>query len=87
MAQKQDFEKKGLRALSRIEDDLEAIKDKTGSPKTAFINGIIYGVRAFIGGILAIFLLGWFLAIAGLIPGFGQMAQNLRTQVDAVRPR
>ena len=73
MADKQ-FEKKGLKHLQRIEDELEEIKDRTSNPKRAFIYGVLYGAGAFVGGILAIILLGWVLSIAGLIPGFSEIA-------------
>lgn len=87
MAENNNIEAQGLKQLKRIENELEEIKDRTGNPKRTFINGIIYGAGAFVGGILAIILLGWVLAIAGLIPGFGDLAHKVGDTVNAARGR
>lgn len=83
MAQEGQFEKKGLRHLQRIENELEDIKDRTGNPKRLFFNGMLYGAGAFLGGVLAIILLGWLLSIAGFIPGFAEVADIVNDAIQA----
>ncbi len=80
-----DIERKGLRSLARIENELEEIKDRTANPKRTFINGIIYGAGAFVGGVLAIILLGWVLSIAGFIPGAAEIAQVIQDTMQSAR--
>lgn len=76
MAERDQFAKKGLKSLERIEKDLEDLKS---NPKRTFLNGILYGAGAFLGGILAIILLGWLLNIAGLIPGIRDMVELVQS--------
>ena len=78
------LEKKGLKTLERIERDLEDLK---GSPKRTFLYGIIYGAGAFVGGILAIILIGWILSILGVIPGFEGVEKTVGETYDSVRGR
>lgn len=66
------FDKKGLKQLERIANDLEEIK---GNPRRTFYHGVLYGAGAFVGGVLAIVTLGWLLNIAGLIPGISEIAR------------
>lgn len=77
------IDKKGLKHLQRIEDELEEIKERTANPKRTFLLGILYGAGAFIGGLLAIVLLGWALSIAGFIPGFADIAKSIGDTVQA----
>lgn len=81
---KMDIEKKGLRSLERIERDLEELK---GNPRRTFLNGILYGAGAFVGGILAILLIGWTLSILGIIPGFEELEEQLGDTYESVRSR
>jgi hypothetical protein len=46
-------EKEALTQLSRIEENLEEIKERTPSPKHAFINGIWQGAGVVLGTIVA----------------------------------
>ncbi len=80
-----DLERKGLRTLARIENELEEIKDRTANPKRTFVNGIIYGAGAFVGGVIAIILLGWALSIAGFIPGAAEIAHVIQETVQSAR--
>lgn len=87
MTTKDTLEKKGLKHLQRIENELEEIKDRTGNPRRAFMYGILYGAGAFVGGILAILLLGWVLHILGFIPGFESLEKRINTSYESVRAR
>ncbi len=83
MTDQEQFQKKGLQHLRRIENELEDIKDRTGSPKRLFLNGMLYGAGAFVGGILAIILGGWLLSIAGFIPGFAEIADIINAAIQS----
>lgn len=76
------LDKKGLKQLKRIENELEEIKERSSDPKRTFLFGILYGAGAFVGGILAIVLLGWLLSIAGLIPGLSEISQKIQTKLE-----
>lgn len=80
MNEREQFAKKGLRSLERIEKDLEELKS---NPKRTFLNGILYGAGAFVGGIVAIMLLGWLLNIAGLIPGVSDMVDFVQRSAQS----
>jgi hypothetical protein len=80
MKDREQFEQKGLKSLQRIEKDLEDLK---GNPKRTFFNGVLYGAGAFVGGVLAIVLIGWLLSIAGLIPGVGELVDYVQRAIDA----
>ena len=79
MSDREQFQKKGLKSLERIERDLEELKS---NPRRTFLNGILYGAGAFVGGILAILLAGWLLSIAGLVPGISDMADKINSAVQ-----
>ncbi len=64
----EEFERKGLEHLSHIEDELEAIKDRTPTRHRAFIIGIYQGAGALLGGIIALALFGWLLSFLGFFP-------------------
>jgi hypothetical protein len=83
----QDTENKALEHLSRIEDELEAIKDRTPGPKRSFINGIWQGAGAVAGSIFSILLLGWMLSAFGLVPGLGFITSHLQQAVAEWRGR
>ena len=71
-------EKEGLAHLREIEKDLDQIKELSVTPKRAFVNGIFQGGGAVVGGILAVLLIGWLLAISGIIPGLDRIAPYLQ---------
>lgn len=76
-----------LRQLKEIKKELSAIKDRTASPKQAFIHGILYGAGALVGGVLAVALVGWVLNLLGIIPGFGELADYLRSLFEQLPSR
>lgn len=79
------LDKKGLKQLKRIENELEEIKERTSDPKRTFLFGILYGAGAFVGGLIAIVLLGWLLSIAGLIPGVSEISTKIQAKIEAGR--
>lgn len=68
-----------IRELKQIKRELEEIKDRTGNPRRMFMNGILYGAGAFVGGIIAVALVGWVLLILGIIPGLAVIAEYLQS--------
>lgn len=70
-------EKAELRHLGNIETELREIKKRTPNPRRAFINGVLQGMGAVVGTILAVALLGWTLSVFGVIPGLGELAGHL----------
>jgi hypothetical protein len=81
-----ELEKEGLEHLEHIEGELKEIKKRTPNSYRAFINGILQGAGAIVGGILAVALLGILLSLFGVIPGFGEIAhyiQNIMSQLHS----
>jgi len=76
-----EVEKDSLRQLKRIERELTEIKDRTGDPRRMFMNGILYGAGAFVGGIIAVAALGWVLSFLGVIPGLDAIVAYLQSVV------
>jgi hypothetical protein len=68
-----------IKLLKQIKQELEEIKDRTGNPRRIFLNGILYGAGAFVGGVLAVSLVGWLLSFLGVIPGLDVIADYLQT--------
>jgi hypothetical protein len=68
-----------IKQLKQIKQELEEIKDRTGNPRRIFLNGILYGAGAFVGGVLAVSLVGWLLSFLGVIPGLDVIADYLQT--------
>lgn len=83
----ESVEKEGLEHLTRIENELEAIKERTPSPRSAFVNGILQGAGALVGGIAALIILGWALSVFGLIPGLGSITATLQDATSHFRGR
>ena len=73
-----EIEKDSLRQLKKIERELSAIKERTSNPKRMFINGILYGAGAFVGGILAVAAIGWALSFLGVIPGLSELVEYMQ---------
>ncbi len=67
-----------------IKTDLEEIKAITGDSGTWFWRGIMQGAGAIVGSILMLIFLGWFLGLLGVIPGFGEIADFIRSYLDRV---
>lgn len=67
-----------------IKSDLEEIKTLTGDSKTWFWRGIMQGAGAILGSIFMLILLGWVLGIIGIIPGFGEISDFIRSYLDRV---
>jgi hypothetical protein len=82
-----EVEQAALNHLSRIEGELETIKNRTPDSKRSFINGVWQGAGVVLGGIVAVLLLGWVLFIFGLIPGFGFITSHLKDAVAEWRGR
>jgi hypothetical protein len=80
-----EFEKKELEHLANIESELEEIKNRTPNARRAFLNGILQGGGAIVGGITAVALIGWALAASGVIPGLGHISQYLQNIVNQQR--
>lgn len=80
-----NVEKEGLQHLREIESDLAQIKERSVTPKRAFINGLFQGGGAVIGGIVAVILLGWLLWISGIVPGLGFIAPFIENAAE--RPK
>ncbi len=72
----------GLERLETIQEELEEIKQRTANPRRSFTNGIFQGVGVLLGGIFGALALGWILSIMGIVPGFGDLADYLRSLVD-----
>lgn len=66
-----------MKHLIKIERQIDEIKRRTENPVRWLAGGIFYGIGWIIGGILAIVALSWFLSLAGVIPGFGDIATKL----------
>lgn len=81
-----DIEKKQLKELKDIADDLEVLRE-SAHPKHAFLRGLIQGAGAVIGGVLALAFLGWLLGVLGFIPGFDSFEQYLKGTVNAYEHR
>lgn len=78
-------EEEGLKHLEHIEQELGEIKNRTPARPLGFAYGLWQGAGIFLGGILALTLLGWVLSFFGLIPGFGTIAAYLQTIVANFR--
>jgi hypothetical protein len=78
---------KELRQLKEIKQELSEIKERTANPRRVFFSGVVYGAGALVGGILAVALIGWVLAVLGIIPGFGDLAQYLSSLMDKLPSR
>jgi hypothetical protein len=77
------FEQEGLKHLENIEHELEEIKDRTPSGRRAFLNGLLQGGGALLGGIIALILLGLllsFFVFAGFAPHTVEYVQNVVNQ-------
>lgn len=79
----QDQAEEGLETLERIEENIEEIRDRSATPKGAFMYGLLQGAGFLVGGIIAFILLGWVLWFFGFIPGFSYIAE----QIKAAMPR
>lgn len=73
-----------VRQLKQIKRELEEIKDRTANPRRMFFNGIMYGAGAFVGGIVAVALLGWLLSFLGIIPGLSHMVEYMQGLVESI---
>ena len=76
-----------LRELKGIKKELSIIRDRTANPRRTFLNGIVYGAGALVGGILAVMLLGWVLNVLGIIPGFSDLADYVRSLIAQLPSR
>lgn len=79
------IEKKGLKYLKQIEEEVSEIESRTPGPKRAFVNGIMQGMGILIGSVLAAVILGWLLSVAGVIPGFRDVVVYLKELSSTVR--
>lgn len=75
-----------IKQLKEIKKELSEIKERS-APRNAFLNGVLYGAGALVGGILAVALLGWVLNILGVIPGFSELSDYVQSLVDEVPRR
>lgn len=76
-------QKEPVKELKKIEKVLKDIKDNTHtSGWTTFSRGMLYGVGIVVGTLVGATLLGWILSIFGVIPGIGELADNLSTTLN-----
>lgn len=76
-----------LKQLKEIKKELVEIRERTSNPKQTFINGILYGAGWFIGGILAVAILGWVLNVLGVIPGFSELSDYVHSLMGELPSR
>lgn len=76
-----------IQQLKQIKKELVEIRERTANPKHAFVNGILYGAGALVGGIVAVALIGWVLNVLGIIPGFGELADYVRSLMGELPSR
>ena len=76
-----------LKQLREIKQELTEIKERTASPKSVFFNGVLYGAGALVGGIVAVALIGWLLAVLGIIPGLNELADYLGSLIGQLPSR
>jgi hypothetical protein len=76
-----------LRQLKEIKKELSEINEKTNDPKRVFLSGMLSGAGWFVGGILAVALLGWVLNILGVIPGFSELSDYVRSLMGELPSR
>ncbi len=77
------IEHEALTHLENIEDELEAIGDRTSSWR-AFLNGVLHGAGIIAGTLLGLAVLGWLLSIFGVVPGldeFKSYVEELREEI------
>jgi hypothetical protein len=77
------FEQEGLKHLEKIEHELEEIKERTPSGRRAFLNGLLQGGGALLGGIAAFVLLGLILSFfifTGFAPHTVEYVQGVVNQ-------
>lgn len=75
-------DEKELRQLKEIKKELSEIKVRTNDPRRSFINGILYGAGALVGGIIAVAIIGWTLNVLGIIPGLNELADYIHSLVE-----
>ncbi|MBL8158777.1 hypothetical protein JNK62_04555 [bacterium] len=76
-----------IKQLKEIKKELVEIRERTASPKHSFINGVLYGAGALVGGIVAVALIGWILNVLGIIPGFSELSDYVRSLIDQLPRR
>jgi hypothetical protein len=72
----------GLEHLANIESELEEIKERTADPKRSLFNGVLSGMGAILGSILALIILSWVLSLLGIFPGLSSLAAYMHSIVD-----
>lgn len=78
MTDELELEEKSLEHLANIEEGVAELADKIPGPRRSFLNGVLQGMGAVIGSLLAVALLGWFLSAIGIIPGMGVIADHVQ---------
>ena len=79
-----DEGKEELEKLTEISNELEEIKHKV-APTRWRVHGLYQGAGVVLGGAIAVVLIGWLLAFIGVIPGFHDTAEYLRSIVETRR--
>ncbi|HET8581174.1 MAG TPA: DUF5665 domain-containing protein [Candidatus Paceibacterota bacterium] len=68
----------------RVEERIEEIHDAVVTPwYVTLMRGLWQGIGIVIGTVLAIALLGWILSLFGVIPGFSEIAEQLKSILHA----
>lgn len=75
-----------IKQLKEIKKELEEIVVRTKAPRI-FLNGILYGAGAFVGGIFAVAAVGWFLSFMGIIPGLNELVPYVQGIIDSIPGR
>jgi hypothetical protein len=76
-----DIEKKQLKHLQEIADEVGALREHTTDPKRSFLMGMFQGAGIIVGSILALAALSWLLSVLGVVPGFDSVERYLNGAV------
>jgi hypothetical protein len=75
----EELEKQGIEHLEKIEQELKEIKERTGGRLNSLRNGLWQGIGAVVGWVVGLVLLGFVLSYSGIIPGFGEIVEYLKS--------
>ena len=79
------IEEEGLTHIKHIEEELGEIRDRTPTPRRAFLSGLLQGAGWIVGSLLALALIGWVLSILGVIPGLDVLSRYLAQYTSNLR--
>ncbi|MEI6864381.1 MAG: hypothetical protein WCK46_03430 [Candidatus Adlerbacteria bacterium] len=85
MSEQLDLDREGVEHLKHIEEEVTEIKKRTPGSWRAFSNGVMQGMGAIVGGVLAVILLGWILSIFGVLPGLNVVVPYIQNAIAQLR--